>query len=134
MTLELNEIPAQCRADLYLGASIPGHPLARVNDAAFALWLAKVSGANNFPGYTVTRARGMWLGGQEDCRVLTIFAPATAAFSTEVRWIAERYKDAFGQESVLYSLTPCLWTTEIHPAGRKGDGTMLDHCGIAPSE
>lgn len=107
----------QVLATMYFGANIPD-PVSFhvVTDTEFQRFIED-SITPRFPGFTIGDMTGYWKGKPERVRVVTILGEDDSSFRTNVRIIAEHYKQDFGQEAVAYSFSPCEYTLNVWPFG-----------------
>ena len=82
--------------DLYLGRHIGN--IGHVHGSDFDSFLAEHV-TDRFPGYTLTDAKGYWLGVPEPTLILTILG--NSLDKSSVDWIARAYRTHFGQSAVL---------------------------------
>ena len=89
---------------LFCGLSIPGGGVVTQSDVdAFIREIVEP----RFPqGFTVSRARGHWRGGNEETMVIEIIRPMTMRDENAVAEIADEYRRRFRQEAVLRVMMP----------------------------
>ncbi len=88
---------------LYLGRSIPdGGTVTEEDWTRFAREVV----TPHFPGFTVYRVEGYWMGERESTFVLEVLHPATAETNAAVDAIAAEYRRRFRQQAVLRVTSP----------------------------
>lgn len=82
---------------IHCGADTPN---GLVSDLSFSRFL-EAAVSPKFPGFTVRAGIGYWNGEAEPTREIVILAHDDEPTHDEIREIARRYAERYGQESVL---------------------------------
>ncbi len=104
----------QILAVLYCGLSTPAGIVIPYSDFESFL-LEEVT--PQYPGFTVTYARGFWKGKPEEMASISILMEDDSNARHGVRMLAEKYKSRFGQEAVGIAFMPCQFTLYTWPSG-----------------